>query len=336
MVSYQKEKKMVYKMKLSTCLAAFCPCGDRFASSGYKDRMSKEEILDQIATIPDCEAIEAVGTWDINSDNVSSFKELLAQRNLKLCSIVIDIFTRPWQNGSFMARDKKIRKKAIQVVKDAMDWASEIDNAVVDIWPGQDGWDYPFATNYVDAWGALVDGIREACDYRPDIRVTVEPKIKEPRTHIMCSGTGITLLLVREIDRPNLGICIDVGHGLAAYENVANSIAICKAFGDKLFHMHFNDSYRNTTDDDLMVASVHTIEYLEMVYWLRKTGFSGYWSLDTFPYREDALACVKENFEWLKAMNKLVDRIGEKNLDDLIHKGSPPEVMAAIRKGLGF
>ena len=50
--------------------------------------------------------------------------------------------------------------------------------------------------------------------------------------------------------------------------------------------MHFNDNYR-LWDDDMIVGSVHTIEYLELLYWLDRIGYDGYLSMDQYPYREE-------------------------------------------------
>ena len=46
--------------------------------------------------------------------------------------------------------------------------------------------------------------------------------------------------------------------------------------------MHFNDNYR-LWDDDMIVGSVHTIEYLELLYWLDRVGYDGYLSMDQYP-----------------------------------------------------
>ena len=83
-----------------------------------------------------------------------------------------------------------------------------------------------------------------------------------------------------------LGAMVDVGHSLMAYENVAESAALLHYFGQKLFYMHFNDNWR-LWDDDMTVGSVHTIEMLELLYWLDRMKYTGWYALDIFPYREN-------------------------------------------------
>lgn len=49
-------------------------------------------------------------------------------------------------------------------------------------------------------------------------------------------STGAALLLARDVDRPNFGLTLDVGHLLMAGENPAQSVAAVGAAG-KLFGM---------------------------------------------------------------------------------------------------
>ena len=69
--------------------------------------------------------------------------------------------------------------------------------------------------------------------------LALEYKPKEPRNHSYIARVADTLLVVNAISMSNVGVTIDTGHAFMAYENVAESIAILKMAGDKLFHMHF-------------------------------------------------------------------------------------------------
>ena len=74
---------------------------------------------------------------------------------------------------------------------------------------------------------------------------------------------------------------MDIGHAFVAYENAADAVALFKQNGDKLIHVHMNDNYR-LWDDDMMVGSVHFIEYLEFFYRLKRRGYDGWLSVDRF------------------------------------------------------
>ena len=71
----------------------------------------------------------------------------------------------------------------------------------------------------------------------------------------------------------------------------AESAALLQYFGNKLFYMHFNDNWR-LWDDDMTVGSVHTIETLELLYWLDRMNYTGWYALDIFPYRENGISAA--------------------------------------------
>ena len=136
--------------------------------------------------------------------------------------------------------------------------------------------------------------------------LTLEYKIKEPRTHCYISTVGATLLMIQAIGKPNLGVALDYGHAALGYESPAEAVAMCKLYGDRLRHIHINDNYR-LWDDDMIVGSVHSLEYLEFLYWLRRTGYDGYLTLDQFPFREDGRDAVAESAAWLDAFERILD-----------------------------
>lgn len=321
------------KRKYAAILGNLGNTCDRFLSSGYKDQPSKAEMFRRAASIPNVTGIEFVGTWDINSANVAEMKQLLEEHGLQCVSIIPDHFSQKiWGNGSFTSRDPEIRRKAIETTKEMIDIAAEIKCPLINLWPGQDGYDYLFQGNYLQIHEWLIQGIQACADYRNDIKISLEYKLKEPRTHCYLARAADTLLLAKHIDRENVGVTIDFGHALMAYENVAESAAMLAREG-KLFHLHFNDNYRYW-DDDMIVGSIHTVEYIELLYWLRKINYDGWYSMDLYPYREDAKEAISESIQWLKALDDCIDRYGFNKLTELIEQGSATEITREIRKML--
>jgi xylose isomerase len=323
---------MYSKIKFSTGFGTFGNHSDRFCTSGYKFNKSTEEIFADASKVEYLSGLELVGMLDVSEKNVDLIKELKERYNLDIVSITVDIFGKQiWRNGSFSSSNLKTRKKAIEEVKNSIDIASYLNCKLINIWPGQDGYDYTFQADYIKAWGYLIDGIKECAEYKSDMKISIEYKPKEPRTHCYIGTVGKTLALLNNINKDNVGVTIDVGHALYAYENVAESIAICKLFGDKLFHIHLNDNYRYW-DDDMMVGSVHIIEYIELIYWLKRIGYKGYYSLDIFPYREDGIGAANESIEWLRKMINIVKIIEENGIDRLLEEGNPVKTASFLRK----
>lgn len=320
------------KLKIATNLATFANQIDRFCTAGYKSDKSVEEMFNDASKIKDLSGIELVGNYHINENNISLIKKLKSDLNFNIVSILPEIFIdKKWKNGSFSSKDQKIRKMAIEEVKKCIDFANELDCEIVNIWPGQDGFDYSFQTDYLKSWAHIVDGIQECARYRNDIKLSIEYKTKEPRTHCHIGTIGKTLKLIEKIDEKNVGVTVDVGHAFYAYENVAETIALCSFYGNKLFHIHLNDNY-GFWDDDLMIGSVHTQEYLEIIYWLKKVDYRGWYSFDTFPSREDGIGATIENIEWFKSMGKAVDSINENEFDRVINSDDAIESLKLLRQ----
>ena len=137
--------------------------------------------------------------------------------------------------------------------------------------------------------------------------------------------------MVKEIGCENCGVTIDYGHATTAYENVAESIAVLKKYGDKLFHLHMNDNFC-FWDDDMIVGSVHSIGYIEMFYWLKRTGYEGWISTDQYPYREDGRDAVNESVRWMEAYMGLLDRLDEKMVEEVIASGDAVSSSRMLRK----
>ena len=137
--------------------------------------------------------------------------------------------------------------------------------------------------------------------------------------------------MLNEIGCENAGIALDYGHAVLGYENPAESVAICKMYGDRLKHIHINDNY-GVWDDDMIVGSVNTITYLEFLYWLKKTDYKGYITFDQFPYREDGRDAVSESAEWMTYLIDIVDKADSAEIERVIKTGSPIEASKLIRK----
>ena len=44
-----------------------------------------------------------------------------------------------------------------------------------------------------------------------------------------------------------------------------------------------------------------------MLYWLDRCGYTGWLSMDQYPYREDAAGAIGESIEWLRQFSQILD-----------------------------
>ena len=78
----------------------------------------------------------------------------------------------------------------------------------------------------------------------------------------------------------------------------------------RLFGIHFNDNY-GMTDEDMTFLSVHHVEALEFLYYLEKTGYDGWISVDIAPKRENPVEACSLCFRNLLRLGRALARIDE-------------------------
>ncbi len=318
-----KRNYSVFLGNVGTCFDRYCP--------SYAKPFSIEELFERVASIELLNGVDIVAVPDI-LDNWKTVKECVEKTGLKVVSIAVDHFTQEiYRQGSFSSIDPAIRQKAIDDTKRVMDLAAELNCPSATIWPGQDGYDYIFQADYLEERNWFAGGIKEACKHREDVGVYIEYKMKEPRTHSYLNTAGTTLLILNEINEPNCGGIIDYGHALLGYENPAESVVLFKKYGDKLKHIHINDNYRYW-DDDMIVGSIRQLEFLEFFYWLRRTGYDGWFTIDQFPYREDGRMAVEESAKWMDALEDILDRAKMDEIGAILKKKNAVEASRLMRK----
>jgi len=322
------------EIKFGACLPTFASCADRYCLSGYGPQRSLDEMFQRASRVKDLKGVELVGNWHLNEDNFDYIKETLAKYNLEVPMMVPDLWTQAkWGKGSFASNDKKVREDAVKEVKKVMDMAADVGCDKVDVWLGQDGFDYAFQANYIEDWNNIVECTRECAKHRKDIKVCIEYKLKEPRTHCYIDSAAKALLLINEIQMDNVGILLDMGHSKAALENPSEAAALISRYKDKLFYIHLNDNY-SFWDDDMMFSSVNITEAMEFMFWLDEIGYDDYYTLDIFPYREDGIRAAVESIEWIKGLKKLIEKIGKGKIREVIAKGDSTESVRMIREAV--
>jgi xylose isomerase len=321
-------------IRFASGLHVFGSTADRYVLTGYKEAVPVSDMIKKAAKVPDLEGVELVETWHINNENADQILKELKDAGLKLTMMIPDLWaTGKWGMGSYTSTDEKVRRESIEVTKRAMDMAAQVGCNLIDVWLGQDGYDYPFQSDYLKAWDRMVEAIRECADHNPSVTLGMEYKIKEPRTHCFIGTIGKQLLLYDAVKRDNLGVILDVGHSLEGYESMAESAVLSKYFGDRLVYLHLNDNWR-LWDDDMMVGSIHTIELLELLYWLERIGFKGYYSLDIFPYRDDSLGVATESIQWIKDLRRVMFHMGMDKIEKVVAEGNQAKASKLIRESM--
>ena len=284
---------------------------DRYATDGYGEPRSTIEQIDLAGRVGDIAYVDINFPWTpgVTTDGV---KAALERNGLRAIGVTPDIYLREHQMGAFTNPDPAKRESARAIMQGAADAVRELGARYVKIWPGQDGFDYPFQVDYKELSRLAVEGMRDLARANPDLKLVIEYKPREPRTHMFWSSAAKTVLGIQAMGVDNVGVLLDFGHALFGGESPAEAAQLLIDHG-LLWGMDVNDNYRGW-DDDMVVGTVHMTEIFEFFHTLRVNGWEGVWQLDQFPFREDVVDNARTSIRFLKALHRALDRLDEEAL----------------------
>ncbi len=280
---------------------------DRYATDGYGPPRTLLEMIDLAGQVGDLSVVDINFPFPGGGVSFDEVEAALKRNSLSVIGITPEIYTRQFSKGSFTNPDPGIRRLANEMCNEAAKVVRRFGASYVKLWPGQDGWDYPFQVDYGSLWKMSLDGVGELASQNPDLKFVIEYKPREPRNHMSFDSVARTLLGIEKIGLPNIGILLDFGHALYGGESPADSAQLAIDYG-RLFGMDVNDNLR-AWDDDMMAGSVHPIELMEFFSVLRKNKWEGVWQLDQFPFREDAVGAARTAIKFLKHIDGALDRL---------------------------
>ena len=286
---------------------------DRYATDGYAPAVSTLEMIDRAAEVEDLSAVDVPYPFTPGV-TVEQVQQALSAHGLSVTGVTPEIYLRKFGKGAFTNPDPGVRREALALMNDAAGIVRALNGQYLKIWPGQDGWDYPFQVNHHDLWALAVDGMRELAAANSDLRIAIEYKPREPRVKMTWDSAARSILGIQQIGLDNVGVLLDFGHSLYGGESPADAAQLLIDHG-VLYGMDVNDNLRGW-DDDLVVGTVHLTEIFEFFYTLRINNWEGVWQLDQFPFREDTVEAARLSIETLKAIYRALDDLDMPALRD--------------------
>lgn len=280
---------------------------DRYATDGYGPPRTLIEMIDLAGQVDDLSVVDINYPFADPDLSLDAVEAALTRNKLSVIGITPEIYTQQFAKGAFTNPDPGIRRLANEMCNDAANVVRRFGANYVKLWPGQDGWDYPFQVDHRKLWQMSIDGVAELAGQNPDLNFVIEYKPREPRVHMSYDSVARTLLGIEKMGVPNVGILLDFGHSLYGGESPSDAAQLAIDHG-RLFGMDVNDNLRSW-DDDLIAGSVHPIELFEFFYTLRKNKWEGVWQLDQFPFREDSVAAANSAIGFLKAVERALDKL---------------------------
>lgn len=280
---------------------------DRYATDGYGEQRSILDAIELAGRVEDLSVVDLNYPFFGGSFSNEQVKAALDAQGLSVIGITPEIYTNVFRKGAFTNPDPGVRRLAHDLITEAADVVRYFGADYVKLWPGQDGWDYPFQVDHGALWRLSLEGLGQLADENPDLKFVVEYKPREPRNHMSFDSVARTLLGLEKIGLPNIGILLDFGHALYGGESPADSAQLAIDYG-RLFGMDVNDNLRGW-DDDMIAGTVHPIELMEFFHVLRSNRWDGVWQLDQFPFREDPVDAANLAIGFLKRIDAALDRL---------------------------
>ncbi len=305
-------------VKTSLGIWAFGSMATRFVPGGYQPQWAGESTADKVKR-----AVEGLGDLidgyefhypqEISADNLDAIRAALGEHDIYCVATGLHLDPR-FGKGGLSSPDDATRAEAVKRTNDAITFTGELDAHFI-IWPGIEGYNYPFQTAYGDAWKRFIDGIGEAAQHAKDKGVTIflEHKNSEPAMKIFMRNIGMTLHVIHTLRRQgldNVKVNMDWQHLIMNGENLAEYAGLLAAEG-LLGHLHANSGW-GTFDDDNMVGTTAFMETLELALELRQCGYGDNGErlgFDLYPYTEDAVAAVKRSVLQWRFIDGVASRI---------------------------
>ena len=297
----------------------------------YHPHKSLTQRLDDAKRVNGADGIEVV--FPSEFQEMDETINIIKDSGLPLSALNLNVKSeKRWENGSFTNPNAEIRRQAVAALKAAMDLAVELGTDTVSCCPLIDGHNFNFEVNYLDQWAWLEEGIKTGAAHRSDVKVSLEYKLNECRNANILADMGRTLYLCERIGLPNAGVTMDVGHALLARETPAEVMSIASLSG-RLFYVHFNDN-DGYWDWDMLPGSVNLWDMLEVLYYLHKINWNGWFSYDVVVRDGDIVDTMQASIQNVKTGMRLLEKIEVDNIDRMIAERSSAETFRFLLEAL--
>jgi len=312
-------------MKTSLGIWAFGSMVTRFVPGGYQPQHAGESTAERVRR-----AVEGLGDLidgyefhypqELSEDNLEEVRDALAGHDVYCIATGLHLDPR-FGKGGLTSPDAATREEALRRTLAAVDFAGELGAHVI-VWPGIEGYNYPFQTPYRESWAWFLDGLEQAARRARERGVTIflEHKNSEPAMKILMRNVGMTLHVIHTLrgrGLDNVQVNMDWQHLIMNGESLGEYAALLAAEG-LLGHQHANSGW-GTFDDDNMVGATAFMETLELAIELRRCGYGENGErlgFDLYPYTEDAVAAVRRSVLQWRFIDSVAARIDDAALRD--------------------
>jgi xylose isomerase len=331
-------------MKTSLGIWAFGPMVTRFVPGGYQPEHAGEStaarVRRAVGGLADLiDDYEFHYPQELSEENLDDVREALDGHGIYALATGTHLNPR-YGRGGLSSLDDAVREAALAEALAAADLAGELGAQLI-LWPGIEGYNYPFQTPYAESWSRFLDGVGRiagACAER-GVTLLLEHKNSEPAMKIFMRNVGMTLHVIHTLRREgiaNVKVNMDWQHLIMNGENLAEYAALLAAEG-LLGHQHANSGW-GSFDDDNMVGTTAFMETLELAVELRRAGYGEHGErlgFDLYPYTEDAVAAVRRSVLQWRFIHELAGRLDDAALREAQQRKDAVRAYELVYAALG-
>ena len=319
------------ELKFSAGIWYFSPAASRFHDY-YKPILDIEQRLEIAAKLEDygLSALEAHYPTEINEDNLDLWKSFVRDTGIRLLTVVPGLFyDADFEFGSLSSPIPSVRQKAIERTIITLRLCKEFDCDFAIVWPGIDGYENNFGVDFYGMWDRFEEGLAQAMDEVPGVRIAIEPKPYEPRGNNIYRMTADGILAAKDIEarltnpenkklleEGHALVCLnpEIGHILMGTEDVPYCLARIMREG-RLAHTHWNSQPLGNYDQDLNVGVVGPEITEAALFVLKMYGYTSYLGIDINPERQPVDVALKICMDALRAA---ADRINSLDYEKVV------------------
>jgi xylose isomerase len=296
-------------VKTSLGIWAFSSMVTRFVPGGYQPEHAGETTVDRVRRAVDglgdlIDGYEFHYPQELSEENADAIRDALGSDHDVYC-LAGGLHLDPrFGRGGLVNPDPEVRGEAVKIAVAGAKLSGELGVPMI-VWPGIEGYNYPFQTPYADSWDWFIDGLAQVAGTLGDAgqELWLEHKNSEPAMKILMRNIGMTLFVIHELaerGHDNVKVNMDWQHLIMNGESLAEYAALLASKG-LLGHQHANSGW-GTFDDDNMVGATAFMETLELALEFRRAGYGAdgrRLGFDLYPYTEDAVEAVRRSvLQW--------------------------------------
>ena len=156
-----------------------------YNTEGYGEPRSVLDAINLAGQVNDLSFVDINYPYFGGSFSNQQIKDELDKVNLEVIGITPEIYTKEFRKGAFTNPDPGIRNKAHELITEACEAVRFFNAAYVKLWPGQDGWDYPFQVDRGTLWKVSGWSSKITRKSRSEICNWIKPR--EPRVNELWS-----------------------------------------------------------------------------------------------------------------------------------------------------